>query len=366
MRKFIFICLIVLLHLSTSATGQESVREAPLLKIGTYYFPGWKAGQVGAPSPDPWSRIMKYPEREPLLGWYAEDDPGVIEQQLKWMRDYGLNFVVFSWYWSREGKPVLAHALNAFLSAQNRHGMDFAIMWANHTDYNFSREKFSAMFDFWANRYFFRNDYLKIDGKPIVFLFSAQVFNRNARAIGLSTADLTQMIDKAARAAGLPGALVIGGVGGNAGRNFDYTEASGYAGFSAYNFHGPATLRFEGGRYMSHSYAELDMAYRDHWDWMLKHATGLYVLPMSSGWDKRPWGGSSDPKHDNSMSTPQEFAAHLRAARQTIETHRSRTRGLGVICCWNEFGEGSFIEPTKQGGFSYLEQVRTVFGERRP
>jgi hypothetical protein len=35
---------------------------------------------------------------------------------------------------------------------------------------------------------------------------------------------------------------------------------------------------------------------------------------------------------------------------------------LGVICCWNEFGEGSYIEPTQKNGFSYLEKIKKVFG----
>lgn len=353
----------VLLALCCLCAG---VAQAESLRIGTYYFPGWKPGQVGSPYAVPWDTIKPFPEREPMLGWYAEDAPGVMTQQLKWMSEYGLNYVVFDWFWSREGKPVLAHGLNAYLTAPERHRVDFAIMWANHTEYNFSREQLAAMFQFWVQRYFFRKDYLKIDGKPVVFLFSAQVFNRNARAMGLTAAQLTSMVDEVARAAGLPGALVIGGIGGNAGGGFDYTPASGYAGFSAYNFHGPATKRFAPGRHMSHSYTELDLAYRDHWEWMLKNAAGLYVLPMSSGWDKRPWGGSKDPKHDDSLSTPQEFAEHLKAARAVIEAHPARTRGLGVICCWNEFGEGSFIEPTKQGGFSYLEQVRSVFGDKKP
>lgn len=356
------VCWRVLLLLWCLGIGFAQAED---LRIGTYYFPGWKPGQVGSAYSVPWDTIKPFPAREPMLGWYAEDAPGVMTQQLKWMREYGLSYVVFDWLRDREGKPVLAHGLNAYLTAPERHGVDFAIMWANHTEYNFSREQLATMFQFWAQRYFFRKDYLKVDGKPVVFLFSAQVFNRNARAIGATSAQLIGMADEAARAVGLPGVLVIGGVGGNAGNDFDYSRASGYAGFSAYNFHGPASKRFAAGRHMSHSYAELDLAYRDHWEWMLKNASGLYVPPMTSGWDKRPWGGSKDPKHDNSLSVPAEFLEHLKAAREVIKTNPERTRGLGVICCWNEFGEGSFIEPTKQGGFSYLEQVRSVFGDKK-
>ena len=83
---------------------------------------------------------------------------------------------------------------------------------------------------------------------------------------------------------------------------------------------------------------------------------------MTSGWDKRPWGGSKDPFHDNSLSSPTEFEAHLRAGRDLISNNQILKGGLGVICCWNEFGEGSFIEPTKAKQFHYLDKVRSVFG----
>lgn len=353
----------VLLALCCLCAG---VAQAESLRIGTYYFPGWKPGQVGSAYAVPWDTIKPFPEREPMLGWYAEDAPGVMTQQLKWMSQHGLRYVAFNWYWSRDGVPVLAHALNSYLTAKDRFGVDFAISWSNHTEYNFSRQQLAAMFRFWANRYFFRDDYLKVDGKPVVFIFSAQVFNRNARAIGLTSSQLIEIINASAREAGLPGVIVIGGVGGNAGGGFDYSSFSGYGGFSAYNFHGPATKRFQDGRHYSHSYKELDISYRDHWEWMLNNSSGLYIVPMTSGWDKRPWGGSKDPNHDESLSTPREFLLHIQAARDVIKAHGKRTRGLGVICCWNEFGEGSFIEPTKIGGFSYLEKVRSVFGERSP
>ena len=55
---------------------------------------------------------------------------------------------------------------------------------------------------------------------------------------------------------------------------------------------------------------------------------------------------------------------HLLAARQFMDANPTLTRRTGVICCWNEFGEGSFIEPTKVDGLKYLEQIRAVFGTR--
>ena len=60
-------------------------------------------------------------------------------------------------------------------------------------------------------------------------------------------------------------------------------------------------------------------------------------------------GSSKDSEHDNSVSTPESFEAHLRTARDVMDTHPVKTLKMGVICCWNEFGEGSYIEPQRNG-----------------
>lgn len=334
--------------------------QAQPYRLGVYYFPGWKPEQTGNAYKQPWEKIKPFPEREPLLGWYAEDQPGVMQQQLQWMSQYGLSYVVFDWMWGLDGQPYLAHGVNTYLAQSNQYGVDFAILWANHTNYIFSRAQFVQIFNFWAQRYFFKKEYLKVDGKPLIFIFSAQILANNAKKIGLSVAQLVALADSAAKRAGLPGVIFVGGISGNVVADFDYTASGGFGAYSAYNFHGPATKAFAPGRHISHSFSELDEAYRDQWQWMLNNSAGLYIVPISSGWDKRPWGGSKDPAHDNCRPTDPEFLHHLHAAKNTIDRH-PKTRGMGVVCCWNEFGEGSFIEPTKSQGKKMLEQIKQVF-----
>lgn len=329
--------------------------------IGTYYYPGWKNHQLGGAYPEPWEKIKPFPAREPQLGWYAEGDPSVMQQQLGMMKQGNLDFVAFNWYWARDNRPMLAHALNAYLGLPTVHGMRFAISWANHTDYTFSREQFQRMFRFWAQRYMFRDDYLKINQKPVVFIFSASTLQANADRIGLTLNELFSVAEEIFKEEGLPGPVFFGGAGGGQ-MGVNYIANSGWTGFSAYNFHSGATLRFAGGRRTTHGYGELNLAYQNQWNWFARKAEGLYIVPMTSGWDRKPWGGSKDPLHDGSMSTPAEFEAHLIDAKKFIDSQPERTRRMGVICCWNEFGEGSFIEPTKHGGANHLDKVKKVFG----
>ena len=67
---------------------------------------------------------------------------------------------------------------------------------------------------------------------------------------------------------------------------------------------------------------------------------------------------------DGSVSTVAQFRQHLQAGHDTIRRHPDKTLGLGVLCCWNEFGEGSYIEPTRALGLQYLQAVKAVFGGR--
>ncbi|WP_394989065.1 hypothetical protein [Cellvibrio sp.] len=53
---------------------------------------------------------------------------------------------------------------------------------------------------------------------------------------------------------------------------------------------------------------------------------------------------------------------HLKTLNATIVPSKVANAKIGAICCWNEFGEGFYIEPTKKDRFSYLDKVKKLFG----
>lgn len=326
-------------------------------QIGVYYFPGWKDKQIGAPSDFPWEPIKAFPEREPLLGWYDEGSDAVMRQQLTWMRTYGIDYVVFDWYFSINDKLQLEHALAAYLRAPNRDQVKFSLLWANHDKVPKNMANWEAMVRYWVKNYFFRPEFLRANGKPVVFVFSAHHLMTHAATFGATAKNLLDKAQVIARAAGLPGINFVAGAGATVPIISSTAKATGYQAFSAYNYHhGPDKTR------PSHNYAELDEGYREHWKRFAAQGNLPLVVPMTSGWDNRPWGGSKDLLHDNSSSTPEEFRKHLQAAKSFMDANPALTGRTGVICCWNEYGEGSFIEPTKAMGFRYLEQVLKTFG----
>lgn len=336
-----------------------SLAYADDYQIGVFYFPGWKDKQIGAPSPFPWEPIKAFAEREPALGWYDEGADDVMRQQLDWMQSYGIDFVVFDWYFVEGRKVVLEHALAAYMRAPNRSRTKFSILWANHSGMPKNVADWQAMVSYWVKYYFPRQEFMRIDGRPVVFVFSADMLKKQAESFGTTTKYLLDNAQTLAREGGFPGIAFVAGTGAYLSMIESYAKDAGYSAFSTYNYHnGPIPPL----NTPSHSYKELDQGYRSHWLRFAERGSLPVIVPMTSGWDKRPWGGSKDAAHDNSLSTPEEFHIHLEAAKHFMDTNPILTNRMGVICCWNEFGEGSYIEPTKKDGFSYLEKVKNVFG----
>lgn len=319
-------------------------------QVGVYYFPGWRAGLKAAPAMEPWQRLKSYKNREPLLGWYDDGAVDVMNQQLGWMHDYGLSYVAFDWYWGG-GKVHLEHGLRAYFAAPNRSKVPFALLWANHDAAPTSRADFLAMVQYWIDQYFKRNEVFRIEGRPVVFIFDHAALEEKARRFGASVSGLLADAQGLMVKASLPPIFFVGST-------FNTPKAAtfGYDATSTYNYHGL--------RRPSHNYRELVTDYAETWRFQAGRHGVPYIVPMTQGWDRRPWGGSKDPAHDGSGGDPATFEEHLKAARAFMDERPAETMRMGVICCWNEFGEGSYIEPTKAEGFAYLERVKAVFGKK--
>lgn len=332
-------------------------------QVGVFYFPGWKDGELGLAYPKPWEPIRAYPEREPMLGWYDEGRQEVMDQHLTWMRDHGVSFVVFDWYWAGQ-RSVLGHALAAYHRSSLRAAVPYALMWANHGAGPKALADFDAMARELVEVHFPRPEYMRVQGRPVFYIMVPETLESRAQALGSDSTALIASLQRRAKAAGLPEILLVAGAGGGPGPVVRSAKRWGYGAYFTYNYHAGVGGRTRGEARFSRSFAELDAGYREHWDWFLSQGDLPYVVPMTAGWDKRPWGGSKDPAHDQSVPTEQEFLAHLRAGKASIQSNLDKTLGLGIICCWNEFGEGSIVEPTKALGFQRLRAVRDVFGRQ--
>lgn len=356
------VCASTTLVVAQPVQPAQAVQAVPTPKLGIFYFPGWKNGALGLAYPQPWEPIKRFPARQPLLGWYDEGQVSVMEQHLAWMASHALDYVVFDWYWGGE-RPVLDHALKAYRASTGKGKVKYAVMWANHEEQAAPAAHIVAMVEHLARNHFTTPEYLKVDGKPLLFIMEPGKVDRSAIAAGMNHRQLNERFQAAARAVGLPGIMLVGGANGGVNGVTQNAKAWGYSAYFIYTYGAGLNGMTRRQPRVAHSYEEFDENYREHWDWFMKNSDLPYVLPMTSGFDRSPWGGSADPRHDLSSSTVEQFTRHITAGRDLIRREPSKTMNMGLLCCWNEFGEGSYIEPTKGQGMSYLRAVKSVFGQ---
>lgn len=319
--------------------------------IGVYYYGGWHEDPAGWGHKKPWDAIRPFPEREPSQGWYDGADRRVIARQGIEMARAGIGFVAFDWFYE-DGGVQIDQPLRIYQSLRTPRPR-YTLLWANHGGHT-TAAGWRTIVDVWATRYFRDPRYFRIDGRVVVFVFSGQRLSDDAAAAGTNLRAWLAEAQATMRARGLPPVYFVAGVVGGDEPILRTAKADGFAAVSAYNLrNGPGDAQ------MAHGYPALDDAYRRQWASMVKRRTGLDVIaPMTSGWDRRPWGGSKDPGMDHSMSTVSQFRAHLAAGRAFM---RDNGLGTGVICCWNEYGEGSVIEPLKSDSGGHLAAVRDTF-----
>lgn len=338
-------------------------------QVGVYYFPGWNSknpywndlkGMPGSRSPG-----KAWPDREPLLGFnYAEESVKVAEQHIDWAADYGITFFAFDWYY-QQGKPKFTHAIDAYLKAKNKERLKYCIMWADTpfvstTD---SIEQYDSMVDYCLDHYLRDKQYLTVDGKPVIIVFSPDMLRVFAAKFNKTTRDLLDIAREKAVKRGLKGIYFVATTPAVPVWVNKLIPEYGYDAMTAYNYRWTAfsgVFHYER-QPLATNYDEMIKGHEAQWDWILANTSLPYIVPITAGWDKRAWG--SNTPYDHCDSTPDAFKRMLVAAKARMDAYPDKTMKMAIIEAWNEFGEGSYIEPTKKWRFQYLQAIKDVFGK---
>ncbi len=317
----------------------------PAYGVGVYYFPGWRTSSQ-------WYPITRFPERKPVLGWYLEGDRQIADWHIRWAVEHGITFFVYDWYWV-QGARQLEHALHeGYLQSPFRKYLQFCLLWANHNPPNTSSlEDCVAVTRHWIEQYFFRPEHLTIDGKPAVIIFSPYRLRADLGADGVKRA-LDAMRNECVKA-GLKGLYILACVGSTG--EAVVCAREGYDAITAYNW---PHLGMPPGVQQA-PFDTLVDAYREQWQSIVKECPIPMLVPVSGGWDSRPWHGKSALVRTG--RNPQNFKRHLQDARRFVEANPRKTLPMVLIEAWNEWGEGSYIEPHREFVFGYLDAIREVF-----
>lgn len=315
--------------------------------IGVYYFPGWSPTDDG--TGQRWKLQEPFPERDPLLGFYREGNPEVADWHIKWAVENGIRFFLYDWYW-RDGREVLREGLNeGFLKARYRNLMKFAIMWANHAPFSsHTPEQLLGVTDYWIEHYFRQPNYYLLDGKPYVSFFAVGELISNLGGEAKVKAALQAMRDRA-KAAGLPG-LHIAACAGADRAGIESVAACGFDSFTAYNYAGA-------GSFLPQSpYRAFILGHEQIWEGVQGFGVLPYVPLLTTNWDARPWHGPTTMRRYRRNTA--DFTDGLRRLKKFMDAHQMK---VGLLEAWNEWGEGSYMEPNREFGFGDVEAVRKVF-----
>lgn len=324
-----------------------------------------------------------YQPRVPLWGYKMDDDPRAWEQKIDAAVAHGVNTFIFDWYWF-DGKPFLEETIDkGFLGASNTEKANFYLMWANHDasgyQWNHFRypkgtalwcgevdwDKFKAVVSRVISQYFKKRNYLKFDNKPVFSVYSIDELVQSFGGLE-GTRKALDYFRQEVQAAGFPGLhLQVISYGRN-GEPYllkaENAEGKGINEIIALlGIDSITTYHWCGVKEDYIQWGTTEMALWEKWDALL---TIPYFPNASVGYDdtpRFPEKGKKQMVHDH--NTPASFAAFLQKAKEYADSHPKQPR-LITINAWNEWVEGSYLEPDMKWGYGYLEAVREVMSGR--
>ena len=393
-RNLLFGIILIFSFSSCSSVNTSNEKVKNDIYVAAYFWPAmhdesrsreviWDKG-IGE-----WEIIQRgnprfeghYQPRIPMWGYEMDNEPAALEKKVDAAADHGVNVFIFDWYWY-DGKPFLEESLNSFLTTSNKDRIQFYLMWANHdvegerwNRYLYEedtviwkggvdRTQFDIVVDRVINNYFKQPNYFKINGEPV---FSFYDTNELIKGLGgyEATKQALEYFRQQVIKAGFPG-LHIQVIG--YGRNTEpYLASQELCGGKSIN---EIVADFKINSVTQYNWVLGTVVKEDYIDWaeranmlMAKWDSMLeipFVPHVSIGWDSSPrfsFKKKADIIHLN--RTPYSFGAYLQRAKDHIETHPDQPR-LITVNSWNEWTEGSYLEPDTQWGYGYLEAVKDV------
>ncbi len=347
--------------------------------IAAHYYPSWTKGDNGLIHE--FDDLRDYPDRTPLMGYYEDKNPEVIDWEIKWALEHGVNCWIYCWYRKKEnmGKPVTVNDLrlgrglhDGFFNARYQNMMKFAIMYeaSNRWGGTDRRDMVENLLPFWFENYFKRDNYLVLDGKPVVYIYD------NSRQIwdGMSKDEMRGMFEDCqayAKAQGFDGITFLLQHPYWCKDIFAESAERGYDGCFFYLGNVDRSRRTTSAEALE---SQCEFACKN-----IEEHPYNYNATVSCFWDPEPRlytlphaGGTPDPKAWSYAKTVpyymnfKDYRTLLRKVREAADRAPEDSMAHRVIMIdnWNEWDEGHAVLPSYRFGFKYLQAIREELTER--
>lgn len=263
----------------------------------------------------------------PIIGPYASSDEDVLEYHLLLMKYSGIDGILVDWYGTRDLYDYSSIKKNTevLLQISEKVGISLAVVYEDQTlrdELNGIEEKVEqakADMQYLESNFFNKSNYIKIDGKPLLLVFGPQEISKPENWSAIFSSMNTKPIF-----------LTLYGHSGAANSNVNNNAQGEYIWVDATSMET---------KYGGSSNFDLFMggAYPGFNDYYQEGGAGSSVLA------------------DIDYNAGNTFRDLLRMAEN------NKVDALQLIT-WNDFGEGTMIEPTYEFGYSYLEHLQTFSG----
>ncbi|RKN86328.1 glycoside hydrolase family 99-like domain-containing protein [Paenibacillus ginsengarvi] len=385
--------------------GQRDKRADTPIQVAAYYFPNYHPDERNAKwhgsDWTEWELVRaatpRYPghaqPKVPLWGYEDESDPLVMEKKIDAASSHGIDAFLFDWYWYEDG-PYLQRALEqGFLQAANNERLKFALMWANHDWQDIhpatrsrpyktlapgavSKEAFLKACGHIVETYMGHPSYWRVDGKLYFSIYELMSLIAGLGSID-ETKEALEQFRGMVREAGLGELHLNAVVWGVQLLPGEKQVTNGNELLSLLGFDSVASYvwihhqRLE--QFPQTPYADTREKARRTMAELTEQYNVPYYPNVTMGWDSSPRTIQSD-KFDHlgypympvlGDNTPGQFEQALREAKEFLEENGGSGTSICTINAWNEWTEGSYLEPDTVNGMAYLEAVRNVFRPER-
>lgn len=341
-------------------------------------FTEWELIQAGRPRFD-----GHYQPQVPTLGYLDETIPENMQRSCDLATQAGIDAFLWDWYWY-DGADFLNRPLNETFLTLHDPGIKFALMWANHDWVHvfparvgqkpelvfkggIDLDEFTRMTDVIIDRYLTHPQYWRINGAAWFTIFRV---NEVINGVGgfLTAKDALEDFRRRAREAGA-GELHLNAMGGYD----EYTPSQlvqlGLDTVGTYGWNAqwektpPTTLTYEYEQWRANGQQEWE-------DLRGKHT--LEVIPtVAMGWDSTTRVHPDDKLELSEWpylpvvtnNTPEAFSEAISEAIEFTE-HNPDTHVV-VVNAWNEWTEGSYLEPDSRTGDAHLQTLARAVGRAR-
>lgn len=152
--------------------------------VGAYYYPWYRP--ASSPGRDQWLNVMRTrldPPQDPEAGRYDSSDPELVAEHIRQSVRAGLDFWAVSWWGPGERSQSDRNLKEVILPHPEAHRLRYAILYESTGRLgSFDQPDYDAWLPdlaYLRETYFEHPLYLRVDGRPVLFVYLTRVYFRD-------------------------------------------------------------------------------------------------------------------------------------------------------------------------------------------